>query len=110
MEAVVDKDLTAAALALELGADVFLILTKVDAVYEAFGTSAARPIRELTVAQADSLLARGALGVGSMGPKVAAAARFVRGGKARRAIIAHLERGVDAMAGRSGTTIVGGSE
>lgn len=104
VDAVVDKDLAAAVLARELGAELFLILTDVDAVYEHFGTSAQKPLTTMTVDQADELDESGALGEGSMGPKVRAAADYVRrtGG---RAIITELSRGLDAVHGRAGTTI-----
>jgi carbamate kinase len=106
MEAVVDKDLSAAILARELGADVLLILTKVDALYDAFGTPDARAIPALSVSEAAALLAREDFATGSMGPKVEAAVQFAQGGG--RAVIAQLERGVDALRGHSGTTIGGG--
>jgi carbamate kinase len=72
VEAVVDKDLTAALLARELGADALLLLTDVEAVLEGYGTPQARPIRATT---ARDLRAR-PFAAGSMGPKVEAACRF----------------------------------
>lgn len=106
IDAVVDKDCAAAALALRLDADTLLILTDVDAVYRDWGTDQAAPMGRLSLGDAESLLRKGVLGEGSMGPKVTAAVRFVRGG-GRRAIIAHLERGLDAIRGEAGTTITG---
>jgi carbamate kinase len=73
VEAVVDKDLTAALLARALDADALLLLTDVDAVIDGFGTPEARPIRRATPGQ---LRAR-SFPAGSMGPKVEAACRFV---------------------------------
>ena len=104
VDAVVDKDLAAAVLARELGTELLLILTDVDAVYTGWGTDSAKALGELTVAEADRLGREGAFGEGSMAPKVRAAAGFVRatGG---RAVITELSRGVDAVHGRAGTTI-----
>jgi carbamate kinase len=51
------------------------MLTDVDAAYEGWGTPGARPIREAT----PDLLAELEFAPGSMGPKVEAACRFVRG-------------------------------
>jgi len=102
-EAVVDKDRVAALLAGQLGAEALVILTDVDAVYRGWGTDDARPISHLTLAEADAMLARG-LDEGGMGPKLAAAASFVRHGGAR-AVIAHLEQGALALAGQAGTAI-----
>jgi carbamate kinase len=105
VDAVVDKDLAAAVLARELGADLFLILTDVDAVYTGWGTDEQRAIDSLSVADADRLAREGVFGEGSMGPKVAAAADYVRrtGG---RAIITELSRGREAVQGKGGTQIV----
>jgi carbamate kinase len=73
VEAVIDKDLSAALLAAELRADALLLLTDVDAVYEAWGTPEARPL-----ARASPLMLRGMpFAAGSMAPKVEAACRFV---------------------------------
>ena len=104
VDAVVDKDLAAAVLARELGAQLFLILTDVDAVYTGWGTENQRSLDRITVEEADRLEASGALGEGSMAPKVRAAAQFVRatGGQA---IITELSRGLEAVHGRAGTTI-----
>ncbi len=108
IDAVVDKDRVAAILGREIGADVLLILTNVDAVYRGYGTKHQQAIRRLGLAQADHLLAGTELGTGSMRPKVEAAADFVRsGGKDRRAIIAALAHGLSALRGESGTTITG---
>lgn len=104
VDAVVDKDLAAAVLARELGAELFLILTDVDAVYSGWGTESERAIATLTPDEAARLDAEGALGEGSMAPKVRAAAAYAEstGG---RAIITELSRGLDAVHGRAGTTI-----
>jgi len=104
IDAVVDKDRVAAVLGREIGADVLLILTNVDAVYRGYGTKHQEPIRRLDLAGADHLLTGKELGTGSMRPKVEAAADFVRAG-GRRAVIAELAQGLHALRGESGTTI-----
>jgi carbamate kinase len=106
VDAVVDKDRAAAILGRRIGADVLLILTDVDAVYRGWGTPEARRLRRLTLLEAEALLQAAELGTGSMRPKVEAAVAFVRAG-GRRAIIAHLERGLEAIRGDTGTVIVG---
>src|SRR5206468_6108873 len=80
IDAVVDKDRVAAILGREIGAQVLLILTNVDAVYRAYGTPRQEAIRRMTLAQADHMLAGRELGAGSMRPKVEAAADFIRAG------------------------------
>jgi carbamate kinase len=92
VDAVVDKDRVAGILAAQLEAEVLMILTNVDAVFEGWGTPA------------EALIARGGLDEGGMKPKVEAAAAFARatGG---RAIIARLVAGTAALRGETGTTI-----
>ena len=72
VEAVIDKDLASALLAIELGADALLIVTDVDAVYADWNTPQQRAIRNATPAE----LAGGDFAAGSMGPKVRAACWF----------------------------------
>lgn len=104
VDAVVDKDLAAAVLAAVLDADLFLVLTDIDAVYLDWGKPTARALASLTVQEAEALDDAGAFGEGSMAPKVRAAVDYVRrtGG---RAIITELSRGLDAVHGHAGTTI-----
>ena len=105
VDAVVDKDLAAAVLARELGAELFMILTDVDAVYTGWGTDAQRAISSMSLAEAERLASEGAFGEGSMGPKVAAATDYVRRTKGR-AIITELSKGRAAVQGEAGTEIV----
>ncbi|MGZ3332981.1 MAG: carbamate kinase [Gemmatimonadaceae bacterium] len=105
VDAVVDKDLAAAVLARELGADLFLILTDVDAVYTGWGTEQQKAIGSMTVGEADRLMSEGAFGEGSMAPKVAAAADYVRRTEGR-AIITELSKGRAAVQGIGGTEII----
>src|SRR5712672_2449731 len=105
VDAVVDKDLAAAVLARELRAELFLILTDVDAVYTGWGTEEKRAIHSMTVSEADRFASEGAFGEGSMAPKIAAAADYVRRTKGR-AIITEMSKGRAAVQGIGGTDIV----
>ncbi|MCX4706136.1 carbamate kinase [Streptomyces sp. NBC_01373] len=100
VEAVVDKDLTAALLAEELKADFLLILTDVPNVYTDYGTPHQRPVLDAT----PDTLRRGDFPDGSMGPKTEAAARFVErtGGLAA---IGCLDAAYEIVHGRSGTLV-----
>ncbi len=104
IDAVADKDRVAAILGREIGAQVLLILTNVNAVYRGWGMPHQEAIRRLSLAEADHLLAGKELGTGSMRPKVEAAADFVRTGGAR-AVVAELAEGIPAFRGAAGTTI-----
>ncbi|HEX6640670.1 MAG TPA: carbamate kinase, partial [Thermoanaerobaculia bacterium] len=106
VDAVVDKDRAAQVLADEIGATVLLIVTNVDGVYSGYGTPDEKLETRLTVARARAMIANGELGSGSMLPKVEAAVAFVSGGTGRRAHIAALDRGLDAVSGSAGTVIV----
>jgi carbamate kinase len=104
-EGVVDKDLAAAILARDVEASTLLILTDVQAVQRGFGTERAEPIERMTAEDARELLEAGEFGVGSMGPKVEAAVRFVEQGGGRSAI-GDLDSAVAVLSGESGTNIV----
>ncbi len=100
VEAVVDKDLTAAMLARSLNADMLVLLTDVEGVFDEFGSRGARPIARATPA---SLRAR-CLPSGSMGPKAEAASRFAEA-TGRPAVIGRLDQAADLLAGTAGTTV-----
>ena len=100
VEAVVDKDLTAALLARALDADALLLLTDVDAVTDGFGTPDARPIRHATPSE---LRAR-SFPAGSMGPKAEAACRFVEA-TGRMAAIGRLDAAAALLRRTAGTIV-----
>jgi carbamate kinase len=101
VEAVVDKDLASELLAREVGADLFLMATDVEGVYVDWGTPQQRLLERVTVDELHEL----AFAAGSMGPKVAAAARFVQR-TGRRAAIGALEHIEAIVEGRAGTQVV----
>jgi carbamate kinase len=106
VEAVIDKDLTAALLARSVGADVLVIATDVDNAINGFETPSARAIHTVTLEEMRDLSAAGHFASGSMGPKVAAAMQFVEQG-GQRAVITSLEHIEDAVTGKFGTVIEG---
>jgi carbamate kinase len=104
LDAVIDKDRAAQVLACDIDAGEFVILTDVDGVYRDFGTPNQELMGTLTVGAARKLLESGALGAGSMAPKVEACVAFIeQGGIA--AHIGRLDAGLDVVEGRTGTTI-----
>ena len=100
VEAVIDKDLSAALLATAVGADVLLLLTDVDAVYAEWGTPFQRPIRETTPAELRAMN----LPAGSMGPKVDAVCRFVEAG-GHIGAIGGLDQAAAIVRGEAGTVV-----
>lgn len=107
VEAVVDKDRTAAQLARIVEAHQLVILTEVPRVQVGYGTSSARDLTQITVAEARSLLAAGEFPEGSMGPKIEACCDFVEAG-GKRAVIAALGDVAEAVFGDAGTAVVNG--
>ncbi len=105
VEAVVDKDLTAAVLAEALEADVLLVLTDVPNVMRHYGTPEAEPISRVT----PGALRREAFAAGSMGPKVDAVCRFVEL-TGDMAAIGRLEDAELIIAGKAGTIITPGGD
>jgi len=105
VDAVVDKDLAAARLALDLGVSTLLILTDVAGVAVDFGKPSQRFLGQMTLTELESLLVREPFSAGSMGPKVRAAYRFVHDG-GKRAIICALEDALAGVGGRAGTQVV----
>ena len=103
VEAVIDKDLTAAVLAEDLEADALLILTDVNGVYTGYGTPDAKQIPRATP---DTLRALG-LPAGSMGPKVEAVCRFVEL-TGDMAAIGRLHDATHIIQGTAGTIITPG--
>lgn len=73
VEAVIDKDRTAALLVRQVAADFLVILTNVDRVERDYGTDRAAPIDRMTPSEARRLMAEGQFPPGSMGPKIEAA-------------------------------------
>ena len=100
VEAVIDKDLSAALLGVEVRADFLMLLTDVEVVEAEWGTSRERPIRSASPAELRAL----SFAAGSMAPKIAAACRFVDA-TGHNAAIGSLARASDILAGRSGTTV-----
>jgi len=100
VEAVIDKDLSAALLAERLGASMLVMLTDVDAVVSGWGTPDAEPIHEAE----PQVLRTMQFASGSMGPKVEAACRFVErtGGTAA---IGSLANAAAVVSGETGTHV-----
>jgi carbamate kinase len=105
VEAVVDKDLAAACLARGIGVSELVLLTDVDGAYLDHGTPDERLLEEASPEEAERYLAEGHFPPGTMGPKVEAAAWFVREGGGR-AVITRPELLHMALQSKAGTRIL----
>lgn len=105
VDAVIDKDLASARLAVEVGVDIFIIATDVDGVMLDYGTANQQLLRTLNAETASLYQAQGHFPPGSMGPKVEAALRFIKNG-GRRAVITSIENIQAAVDGLAGTEFV----
>src|SRR6516162_4596698 len=100
IEAVIDKDFCSEFLARELRADLFVMATDADAVFENWGKPNARAMRR---ASPEALTAY-PFPAGSMGPKVDAARHFAEA-TGKRAAIGALKDLPGILSGQAGTTV-----
>lgn len=103
--AVIDKDLASEKLAEDLDADALVILTAVEKVSINYKKSDQKDLDKLTVSEARKYMAEGQFAPGSMLPKVEAAVKFVESKPGRITIITSLDKAVEALEGKAGTTI-----
>lgn len=101
VEAVIDKDLVAALLAIRLGADRLIILTDVDALYRGWGGPAPTALKRVRAAE----LVEAEFAEGTMRPKVRAARQFVEA-TGREVLIGALDDLPGLLDGASGTRLV----
>ncbi|MCI4360336.1 MAG: carbamate kinase [Thermoplasmata archaeon] len=105
VDAVIDKDLTAALVATELGVEVLAIVTDVTAIATGFGKPWERWLGEISRAELKELLDRGEFGEGSMAPKVSAGLSFLANG-GRRFVVTDIPSLSRALRGEAGTRVV----
>ena len=107
LEAVIDKDRASALLAVQMQAELLMIPTGVPRVAIRFGQPGETWLDRITVAQAEAYAAEGHFGAGSMGPKIEALLKFVKGRPGGRGVITNAENIARALRGETGTWIEG---
>jgi len=105
VEAVIDKDLTAAIIARAVDADLLVIATDVDSAVTDWGTPHAKPIGEVTAGEMRAIAKDQGFASGSMGPKVEAVTRFAEHGNGT-GVITSLPWIGNAIDGQLGTRVV----
>ena len=105
IDAVIDKDLTAAKLGRVIRADEYYIVTDIDQVYLNYGTKNQSPIDQMTDEEAKKYQEEGHFQQGSMWPKIRSAIHFLKH-HGKKVIITNIDNLQDAIDGNAGTTIV----
>lgn len=103
--AVIDKDRSSSKLALDVKADMLVILTAVDRVCINYNKPDQKSLAEMTIAEARQYIAEGHFAPGSMLPKVEACLDFVETATNGVALITSLEKAKFALKGETGTII-----
>jgi carbamate kinase len=105
VDAVIDKDYASAVLGNSIGAELLIIVTDINKVFLNFGTPEQKPIDTITVSEMEKYLHEEHFPYGSMGPKVSAAIKFIKGG-GKKVVITSIEHAFSALKGSTGTVIV----
>ncbi|MDD6044952.1 MAG: carbamate kinase [Clostridia bacterium] len=103
--AVIDKDLASEKLAEDLDADALVILTAVEKVSINFKKPNQKDLDTLSIDEAKQYISEGHFAPGSMLPKIEAAVKFVESKPGRISIITSLDKAIEALAGKAGTTV-----
>ncbi|MBR6085856.1 MAG: carbamate kinase [Spirochaetales bacterium] len=104
--AVIDKDFASEKLAELIDADMLIILTAVEKVAVNFKKPDEKWLSRMTVKEANEYIEQGQFAPGSMLPKVQACVMFAQSKKGRVALIASLDKALQALNGETGTRIV----
>jgi carbamate kinase len=105
IEAVIDKDLSSALLAIDIKADLFVLLTNTEKVCLNYGKPDERALDILTCDEVRAYMAAGHFPAGSMGPKVEAARIYLEAG-GREVLITDPAHLTEALDGHAGTRVV----
>ncbi len=105
IEAVIDKDLASSLLAIEINADLFIILTEVEKVYLNYNKENQKALDIVKVSEIEKYYYEGHFPDGSMGPKILAVIEFVKRTN-KKAIITSLDNAYEGYLGKTGTIIV----
>ena len=103
--AVIDKDRASARLALDLKADMLVILTAVEKVSLNFNKPDQIDLDEMSLAEAKHHIEEGHFAKGSMLPKVESCIEYVEATEDGKALITSLEKAKEALKGKTGTII-----
>ena len=104
INAVVDKDLSAALLGRVLKSNELWIITDIDKVYLNFGSKNQVPLKEMTTIEAEKHQRDGHFQIGTMQPKIKAALYFLKH-HGQKVVITSIDGVEEAINGNNGTII-----
>ena len=104
--AVIDKDRACAKLALDVKADMLVILTAVEKVSINYRKPDQKDLDRMTIAEARQYIEQGHFAPGSMLPKIESCISFLENSAAGSALITSLEKAREALQGHTGTLLV----
>jgi len=105
VDAVIDKDFSSARMAIDLGADMLIILTAVDKVSINYNKENQQELDALTIEECNKYISEDQFAKGSMLPKIEACMMFVSNCKEKKALITSLLSASEALKGNTGTII-----
>ncbi len=103
--AVIDKDRTSAKMAVDIAADMLVILTAVEKVAINFNTPDQKDLDEITISEANQYIEEGQFAPGSMLPKIQACIEYLEAFPSGKALITSLDKAAEGLAGKTGTVI-----
>lgn len=104
--AVIDKDRASSKLAMDMNADMLVILTAVDRVSINYKKPDQKDLEVIDIEEAEQYIKEGHFAPGSMLPKVESCLDFVRNYPEGKALITSLKKARNALNGETGTIIV----
>ena len=104
LDAVVDKDLSAALLGRVIKSNELWIITDIDQVYLNFGSKNQEPLKEITSLESRKYQKEGHFQIGTMEPKIKAATYFLKH-HGEKVVITSIDRVEEAINGTNGTII-----
>ncbi len=105
LDAVIDKDLTAAKLGRVVQAEEYYNITDVDQVYLNYNQPNQKPIHKMSASEVLKYQAEGHFQKGSMGPKIRSAIYFLEH-YGQKVVITNIKNARAALDGKAGTTIL----
>ncbi|TET30045.1 MAG: carbamate kinase [Candidatus Heimdallarchaeota archaeon] len=105
VDAVIDKDRATEVLATQIDADILMLLTDVSNAYLNYGKESQQKIEKIEKSKMKKIFDEGHFAMGSMGPKVESAIRFIENG-GKLSIITSPENAIAALDDKSGTRVV----